>query len=191
MKLASILAPLLAATVFATGAFGSTANADTTTPTTAAAAPVAVEHTVQRAIDAFRTVLDRMVDGKVISPAQRDAAIDAAVKADWDGFSVERLGDILRPLVANDTLTATQRDLILDAVRRSDQLRLRFARTLDRMTDHGLLSRDQRDAIVAALHTADWDGFSIERLGDILARLVKDGTLTARERDMLLDGTRR
>jgi hypothetical protein len=68
---------------------------------------------------------------------------------------------------------------------------LRFAATLDRMSDQGILSRDQRDAIVAALHKADWDGFSIERLGDVLAHLVKDGAITARERAMILDGVRR
>jgi len=189
MKLAKLFAPLLAATMLGTGALGSVAFADTT-PTTAPA-PVVTDHTFQRAIDALRDVLDRMVDNGVMTTTQRDAVVDAAKAADWDGFSVERLGDIIAPLVANGTITARQRDLILDGVRRSDKVTFRLAVTLDRMTDQGILSRDQRDAIVAALHRADWDGFSIERLGDILAGLVKHGVLTARERGLILDGVRR
>ena len=187
--LAKVLAPMLALTMLGTGAFGTVALADsgsTTAPT-----PVATDHTYQRAIDALRDVLDRMVDHGVMTAAQRDAVVDAARAADWDGFSVERLGDIIAPLVANGTITARQRDAILDAVRRSDRVTFRLAATLDRLTDQGILSRGQRDAIVAALHKADWDGFSIERLGDILAGLVKSGVLTAHERDLILDGVRR
>ncbi len=190
MKLAKLIAPVLAATVLATGAFGTVALADTTTPTTAPV-PVATDHTYQRAINALRDVLTRMVDNGVITAMQRDAVVEAAKAADWDGFSVDRLGDILVPLVANGTISARQRDLILDGVRRSDRVTFRLAVTLDRMTDQGILSRDQRSSIVAALHTADWDGFSIERLGDILARLVTNGTIIARERAMILDGVRR
>ena len=189
MKLAKLFAPMLAASVLATGAFGTVAFADTT-PTTAPV-PVAVDHTFQRAIDALRDVLNRMVDNGVLTTAQRDVVVDAAKTADWDGFSVERLGDILTPLVVNGTISARQRDTILDGVRRSDRLTFRLAVTLDRMTDQGILSRDQHEAIVAALHTADWDGFSIERLGDILAGLVRDGAITVRERAMILDGVRR
>ena len=189
MKLARIFAPLLAAIVFATGAFGSVAYADTTP--TASPAPVATDHTYQRAIDGLRDVLDRMVDHGAITTTQRDAVVDAAKAADWDGFSVERLGDILTPLVANGTITPWQRDAILDGVRRSDRITFRLAVTLDRMGDQGILSRDQRDAIVAALHRADWDGFSVERLGDILTGLLRNGTITERERAMILDGVRR
>lgn len=192
MKLATIFAPVLAASMLATGTLGSVALADTTsTRTTAAPAPVATDHTFQRAIDAFRDVLDRMVDNGVITKSQRDAMVDAAVKADWDGFSVERLGDILAPLVANGTITARQRDLVPDAVRHADKVSFRLAATLDRMRDQGILSRDQRDAIVTALHKADWDGFSVERLGDILAGLVKHGVIIGRERTMILDGVHR
>ena len=189
MTLAKVFAPILAATMLGTGALGTVAFADTT-PTTAPA-PVATDHTFQRAIDALRDVLDRMVDNGLMTATQRDAVADAAKAADWDGFSVERLGDIIAPLVANGTITARQRDLILDAVRRSDTLTFRLAATLDRLTDRGILSRDQRDAIVGALHRSDWDGFSIERLSDILAGLVKSGVITARERGMILDGVRR
>jgi len=189
MLLAKVLAPVLAITMLGTGALGTVALADsgsTTAPT-----PVAADHTFQRAIDALRDVLDRMVDNGVITATQRDAVVDTARRADWDGFSVERLGEIIAPLVANGTITARQRDLILDAVRRSDKVTFRLATTLDRLTDNGILSRDQHDEIVAALHKADWDGFSIERLGDILAGLVKNGVLTARERELILDGVRR
>ena len=188
---AKLFAPALAVTMLG-GMFGTTALADSTPPsTTAAPTPVATDHTYQRAIDALRDVLGRMVDANVLTTSQRDAVVDAARTADWDGFSVERLGDILMPLVANGTISARQRDAILDGVRRSDRVTFRLAVTLDRMSDQGILSRDQRDAIVAALHQADWDGFSIERLGDILARLVANGTITARDRWVILDGVRR
>jgi len=189
--LAKVFAPILAISILGTGAFGSAALADSTstTPTTAPA-PVATDHTYQRAIDALRDVLDRMVDQGIITFTQRDAVIDAARTAGWDGFSVERLGDILTPLVANGTITGRQRDQILDAVRHSDKVVFKLATTLDRMTDQGILSRNQREAIVAALHKADWDGFSIERLGDVLAGLVKSGVLTSHERDLILDGVR-
>ncbi|HEV2249707.1 MAG TPA: hypothetical protein VGT60_04290 [Candidatus Limnocylindria bacterium] len=189
MKLATVIAPALALAMLGTGPFGSVAFADT--GSTTAPAPVATDHTFQRAIDAFRDVLDRMVDAHVLTPEQREAVVAAAVQAGWDGFSVERLGDILVPLVANGTISAAQRDAILDGVRRSDRVTFRLAVTLDRLGDRGLLSRDQRDAIVTALHRSDWDGFSIERLGDILTGLVKDGAITARERAMILDGVRR
>jgi hypothetical protein len=191
--LAKVLAPVLAMTILGSGAFGAAAQADSTstTPPPAAPTPVVVDHTSQRAIDALRDVLDRMVDRGIITFTQRDAVIDAARTAGWDGFSVERLGDILTPLVANGTITARQREAILDAVRQSDTVTFRLAATLDRMTNQGILSRDQRAAIVAALHRSDWDGFSIERLGDILAGLVTSGVLTAHERDLILAGVRR
>lgn len=185
-----LFAPALAITMLS-GTFGTTALADSTPPSTVGTAPaVATDHTFQHAIDALRDVLDRLVDGAIITATQRDAVIDAARAGDWDGFSVERLGDLLTPLVTNGTLSATQRDRILDAVRRSDRLSFRLARTLDRMTDTGFLARDQRDAIVEALHKADWDGFSIERLGDVLGGLVQHGVITGRQRDRILDGVR-
>jgi hypothetical protein len=191
MKLVKLFAPMLAASLLGSGTLGTSAFANTTPTAAAAPTPIATDHTVQRAIDALRDVLDRLVDAKVLSPGQREVVVTAAVTRDWDGFSVERLGDILSPLVANGTISARQRDAILDGVRRSDRVIFRLAVTLDRLSDQGILSRDQHDAIVAALHHADWDGFSIERLGDILTRLVTDGVITARERAMILDGVRR
>ena len=188
---AKLFAPALAVTMLG-GMFGTVALADGTPPApTTAPVPVAIDHTYQRAIDALRDVLDRLVDAQKLTPDQREAVVSAAKVADWDGFSVERLGDILKPLVANGTISARQRDAILDSVRRSDRDTFRLAVTLDQMSDQGILSRDQVSAIVSALHTADWDGFSIERLGDILARLVANGTITARDRWMILDGVRR
>src|SRR5579859_8295119 len=76
MTLAKVFAPILAATMLGTGALGTVAFADTT-PTTAAA-PVATDHTFQRAIDALRDVLDRMVDNGLMTATQRDAVADAA-----------------------------------------------------------------------------------------------------------------
>ena len=189
--LTRLLAPTLAATILATGAFGGTAVLADSGTTTAPSAAAPADHTHQRAIDALRDTLDRMVDAGVLARAQADAVVDAAKRSDWDGFSVERLGDILAPLVANGVITAKQRDTILDAVRHSDRVTFRLAATLDSLRDRGILSRDQVDAIRDALHRADWDGFSIERLGDILGRLVHSGVLTARERDLILDGVRR
>ena len=185
--LTKLFAPALALAMLGTG-LGNVVLADTTAP--ASPTPVASDHTAQRAIDALRTVLDRMVDQGVMSRDQREAIVDAARRADWDGYSVERLGDILAPLVANGVITARQRDAVLDGVRRSDHVSFRLATTLDRMVDHGILSRDQRGAIADALHKADWDGFSIERLGDILGGLVHNGTITGRQRDLILDGVR-
>ena len=114
---ATLFAPALAVTMLG-GMFGTTALADSTTTT--APTPVATDHTYERAIDALRDVLGRMVDANVLSASQRDAVVDAARTADWDGFSVERLGDILMPLVANGTISARQRDAIVGAQHQAD-----------------------------------------------------------------------
>jgi len=192
--LAKILGTTLAATVFATAAGGSVlADSRTTTgtPSTKPAATAPADRTNQRAIDALRDVLDRMVDEHKLTAKQSDAVIDAAKRADWDGFSVERLGDILMALVRHDVISIRDRDAILDAVRHSDRMTFRFVAVLDRLTANGTLSRDQNDAIRDTLHKADWDGFSIERLGDIIGGLVQTGVLSAAQRDAILDGMRR
>lgn len=186
-----ILAVSLAAAVFGTALVAAPAFADSTAT---GAAPTAItpptDRQVNVAIDALRDVLDAMVKQDAMTPAQRDAVVDAARAADWDGYSIERLGDILAVLVKKDVISARQRDAILDAVRHSRADLFRLAVVLDTLTP-AVLSRAQHDAIVDALHRADWDGFSIERLGDILKGLVDRNVITARQRAAILDGMRR
>ncbi len=55
---------------------------------------------------------------RVISTAQRDAIVDALHRADWDGFSMDRLSAILAALVDKGVITSHQRDAILDDMRR-------------------------------------------------------------------------
>src|SRR5690242_1771433 len=163
-----ILAVSLAAAVLGTALVAVPAFADSTTsaPATTAVTPP-TDRQVNVAIDALRDVLDAMVDRSVMTPAQREGVVDAARAADWDGYSIERLGDILSVLVRKNVISARQRDAILDGVRHSRADLFRLAVVLDTLTP-AVLSRAQHDAIVDALHRADWDGFSIERLGDIL-----------------------
>ena len=184
-----IVAISLAVAVFGTALVAIPAFADSTSPTPTAITPP-TDRQLNVAIDALRDVLDAMVDHKVMTPAQRDAVVDAVRAADWDGYSIERLGDILGVLVRRDVISARQRDAILDAVRHSRANLFRLAVVLDTLTPV-VLSRAQHDAIVDALHRADWDGFSIERLGDILEGLVDRNVITARQRAAVLDGMRR
>ena len=186
-----ILAVSLAAAVLGTALVAGPAFADSTTsaPATAAVTPP-TDRQVSVAIDALRDVLDTMVDHSALTTAQRDAVVDAARAADWDGYSIERLGDILGALVRRDVISARQRDAILDGVRHSRANLFRLAVVLDTLTP-AVLSRAQHDAIVDALHRADWDGFSVERLGDILHGLVARNVITARQRAAILDGMRR
>ena len=186
-----VLAVSLAAAVLGTALVAVPAFADSTTtaPATTAITPP-TDRQVNVAIDALRDVLDAMVDRSVMTPAQRDAVVDAARAADWDGYSIERLGDILSVLVREDVISARQRDAILDGVRHSRANLFRLAVVLDTLTP-AVLSHAQHDAIVDALHRADWDGFSIERLGDILQGLVDRNVITARQRAAILDGMRR
>jgi hypothetical protein len=189
---AKVLGTTLAGTVFATAAIGGSAGfADTTPATATAPAVAAADHTNRHAIDALHDVLDRMARDGVMTLRQRDAVVDAVRKADWDGYSVERLGDILGVLVKGDVISARQRDAITGGVARSDKVLFRFAVVLDRLTDNGTISRDQNDAIRDALRKADWDGFSIDRLGRILADLVRHGAISAVQRDAIMDGMRR
>lgn len=189
--IAKILGGTLAATVMSTALIsGGSAFAAGTNQATA---PVvrsdeAHDKVHYAALDAFRQTLNDLVKDGKLTTLQRDAIMDAVKKADWDGFSVERLGDILGGLVKNDVITAAQRDAILDAVSHADHRYDRFVRVLDRLADHGVISRGQKDAIVDAVKKADWDGFSIERLGDILGGLVQNGTLSAAQRDAIMDG---
>lgn len=161
---------------------------------TSSDAPSAVtpptDHQVNVAIDALRDVLNAMVDRGVMTPAQREAVVTAARLADWDGYSIQRLGRILDPLVSSNVISAKQRDAILFGVRHSRRNVLRLAVVLDTLTP-SVLSPAQHDAIVDALHRADWDGFSILRLGDILQKLVDHGVITAAQRFAVLDGMRR
>lgn len=170
------------------------AFADTTTQPATVAAPTTVapptDRQVNVAINALRDVLNAMVGRSVLTAAQRDAVVDAARRADWDGYSTLRLGDILGALVRGDVITARQRDAILDGVRHSRITIFRLARTLEDLTPR-VLSFSQRDVIVDALHRADWDGFSTLRLGDILQALVDEGAITARQRAAVLDGMKR
>ena len=184
-----ILAVSLAAAVFGTALVAIPAFADTTSTAPVTIAPP-TDRQVNVAIDALRDVLDAMVDRSVMTLAQRDAVVDAVRTADWDGYSIERLGDILGVLVRRDVISARQRDTILDGVRHSRANIFRLAVVLDTLTP-AVLSRAQHDAIVDALHRADWDGFSIERLGDILGGLVDRNVITARQRAAILDGMRR
>ncbi len=185
-----ILGGTLAATVLSTALIsgGSAFAAGAVQSAPAAVADKTHERVDGAALDAFRTALNDLVKDHKLTPAQRDAIMDAAKKADWDGFSVERLGDILGGLVSNGTITSAQRDAILDAVRHADRNYDRFVRVLDRLTRHGVISRDQKDAVMDAVKKADWDGFSVERLGDILGGLVSNGTLSAAQRDAIMDG---
>ncbi len=186
-----ILGAALAATVLGTGLLAGTVFADSTpASSTAPAVTAPTDHQNKIAIDALRDVLSTMVSRGVLTATQRDAIVDAARRADWDGYSIERLGDILSVLVPK-TISAAERDAVLAAVRRSDHVLFRFAEVLDRLTDRGVLSRDQHDAIIDALHRADWDGFSIERLGDILGGLVQRGVINRAQRDVILAGMRR
>ena len=184
-----IIGAALAAAVLGTALMGSgTVLADTSTNTVPQAAHDRVDRS---ALDALRTVLDRMVDDGRMTPGQRDAVADAVRRADWDGFGVARLNEILGALEHRGTITRAQRDAIVDAVAHSDRNVDRLVRVLDRLTDRGVLSRDQRVAVIDAAHRADWDGFSIERLGDILGDLVRHGVLSAAQRDAIMDGMRR
>src|SRR5206468_10211322 len=101
------------------------------------------------------------------------------------------LREILDTVVDNGVITGREADAIVDAVRHSDKVVFRLANVLDTLTDKGVLSRDQAAAIVAALHRADWDGFSIDRLGRILAELVRHGVISAAQREAIMDGMRR
>jgi hypothetical protein len=189
-----LIATSLAASILGMSLAAIPALADTT-PTSSAAAPVAVaslptDRQVNVAIDALRDVLNAMVDKGALRPEQRDAVVDAARRADWDGYSIERLGDILRPLVANDVVSARQRDMILDGVRHARNTVFRLAAALEVLTPR-VLSTAQRDAIVDALHRADWDGFSVERLGDILGGLVSNNVISGRQRAAILELVKR
>ena len=183
----ALAAATLGMALLAVPAFADTTTQPAATTPTVVAPPT--DRQVNLAIDALRTVLNAMVDHGAMSPAQRDATVDAVRRADWDGYSIERLGDILAVLVRNDVITARQRDAILDGVRHSRNVVFRLARTLEELTPR-VLSYAQRDVIVDALHRADWDGFSIERLGDILQTLVDKGAITARQRMAILDGVK-
>lgn len=186
---ASLAASVFGMTLAAAPVFADSASS---TPTTA---PVTVAPPTDRqlnvAIDALHDVLNVMVDRGAMRPEQRADVLATARAADWDGYSIERLGDILQPLVARDVITAAQRDAILDGVRHSRANIFRLAVVLDRMSDQGQLTAAQHDAIVDALHHADWDGFSVERLGDILQRLVNAKVITPAQRAAILDGMRR
>src|SRR5690349_14635083 len=153
-----IIGTTLAAAVLGTALIGGgTALADTSTN---APVPQATRDRVDRAaLDALHAVLDRMVDDGRMTAAQRDAVADAVKRADWDGFSIERLSDILGGLQRRGVITKAQRDVIVDAVAHADRNIDRLVRVLDRLTAGGLLSRDQRDAVIDAAHRADWDGF--------------------------------
>ncbi len=187
-----LIATSLAVAVLGMSLAAIPAFADSTANTSPAPATTTVptDRQVNAAIDALRDVLTAMVDKGVMTVAQRDAVIDAARRADWDGFSIERLGDILAALVSRDVISARQRDAILDAVRHSRHVMFRVAAALETLTPR-VISFAQRDAIVDALHRADWDGFSIERLGDILQGLVDRGVITRAQRAAILDLVRR
>jgi len=182
-----ITARALAGLMLGSALFASPVFADTTSATATVAAPT--DRQLNVAIDALRDVLDAMVDRGVMRPEQREVVLVVVRAADWDGYSIERLGDILTPLVRTNVISPTQRDAILDGVRHSRNTVFRLARVLDELTPR-VLSRAQRDAIVDALHRADWDGFSIERLGDILQGLVDHGVITARQRAAILERMR-
>jgi hypothetical protein len=189
-----LIATSLAAAVLGTSLAAIPAFADTTptpsgtTPMTATSLPT--DRQVSVAIDALRDVLNAMLDKKVLRPAQRDAVIEAARRADWDGYSIERLGDILGVLVSKSVISARQRDAIQAGVRYSRHMVFRLAAALETLTPR-VLSYAQRDAIVDALHRADWDGFSVERLGDILQGLVDKNVITARQRAAILELVKR
>lgn len=181
----SLAAAMLGMSLAAIPAFADTSPTPASaTPTTATSLPTDRQVTV--AIDALRDVLNAMVDKGALRPEQRDAVIDAARRADWDGYSIDRLGDILGVLVSKNVINARQRDAILDGVRHSRITVFRLAAALEILTPR-VLSTAQRDAIVDALHRADWDGFSIERLGDILGGLVSKNVITSRQRAAILD----
>ncbi len=185
----SLAAAVLGMTLAAIPAFADTAPTPATaTPTTATTLPT--DRQVSVAIDALRDVLNAMVDKGALRPEQRDAVIDAARRADWDGYSIERLGDILGVLVSKNVISLRQRDAILDGVRHARNTVFRLAAALETLTPR-VLSYAQRDAIVDALHRADWDGFSVERLGDILQGLVSKSVITARQRAAILDLVKR
>jgi len=195
MKLiaASLAAAMFGMSLAAIPAFAdSTVSSSSSSATTPAPATTSVptDRQVNAAIDALRDVLNAMVTKDAITTAQRDAVIDAARRADWDGYSIERLGDVLAVLVSKDVISAHQRDAILDAVRHSRTMIFRLAAALEKLTPR-VLSTSQRDAIVDALHRADWDGFSVERLGDILQGLVDRGVITKTQRAAVLDVVRR
>jgi hypothetical protein len=185
----ALAAAVLGMSLAAIPAFADTTpTPSTTTPAATTSAPT--DRQVNAAIDALRDVLNAMVIRGVLRPEQRDAVIDAARRADWDGYSIERLGDILGVLVSRDVITARQRDAIQAGVRYSRNTVFRLAGVLEVLTPR-VLSIAQRDAIVDALHRADWDGFSVERLGDILGGLVSKSVITARQRAAILDLMRR
>lgn len=163
---------------------------DGTSPASPTTVAPPTDHQLNVAVDALRDVLNVMVDHEAMTPAERAAVIVAVRRADWDGYSIVRLGNILEPLVARNVISARQREAILDGVRHSRRNVFRLAVVLDALTP-SVLSPAQRDAIVDALHRADWDGFSIVRLGDILQKLVDHGTITAAQRAAILDGMRR
>ncbi len=186
-----VIATSLAVAVLGMALAAAPASADDGTSTASPATVAApTDRQLNVAVDALRDVLNAMVDHDAMTPARRAAVIVAVRRADWDGYSIVRLGDILDPLVARGVITAGQRAAILDGVRHSRRNVFRLAAVLDTLTP-SVLSPAQRDAIVDALHRADWDGFSIARLGDILQKLVDHGTITAAQRAAILDGMRR
>jgi hypothetical protein len=189
-----LIATSLAASILGMSLAAIPAFADTTpAPSTAAlttATSVPTDRQVNVAIDALRAVLSAMVDNGALRAEQRDLVVDAARRAEWDGYSIERLGDILGELVSKNVISARQRDMILDGVRHARNTVFRLAAALEILTPR-VLSTAQRDAIVDALHRADWDGFSVERLGDVLGGLVSNNVITARQRAAILDLVRR
>jgi len=154
----SALRTLVAATL-AVAVFGTTlatpALAESTAPTTATPP---TERQLEVAIDALHEVLGAMVQRGLMRPLQRDVVLATVRAADWDGYSIERLGSILEPLVDRGVIGARQRDAILYGVRHARNTVLRLAVVLDTLTP-SVLRYAQRDAVVDALHRADWDGF--------------------------------
>src|SRR5207244_9206420 len=105
---AKILGTPLAGTVFATAAFGGGAVFADSTPaaSTTPAATAPADHTNRVAVDALRDVLNRMVRDGILTDRQRDVVVDAVWKADWDGYSLRRLREILDTVVRSEEHTS-------------------------------------------------------------------------------------
>src|SRR5439155_20345910 len=116
---AKILGTTLAGTVFATAAFGGGAVFADSTPvaSTTPAATAPADHTNRVAVDALRDVLNRMVRDGILTDRQRDVVVDAVWKADWDGYSLRRISEILDTVVFHSVITCRVADAMVVAVR--------------------------------------------------------------------------
>src|SRR2546428_12387932 len=77
----------------------------------------AVRHS-DKVVFRLANVLDTLTDKGVLSRDQTAAIVAALHRADWDGFSIDRLGRILPQLLRHGGISAPQREASMDGMRR-------------------------------------------------------------------------